>query len=87
VPGWLGPWEIVIVVAVVVLLFGTRRLPSVGRSLGRGLREVKEATSIADPRRGLRELDPRTHVKRALVGDDQGETRGDSPVVGDPPKS
>jgi sec-independent protein translocase protein TatA len=83
-PGWLGPWEIVIVIAVIVLLFGTRRLPTVGKSLGRGLREVKEATSISDPRTSLKELDPRTHVKRALTGETPSGERDST--NGDPPK-
>ena len=47
-PGFLGPWEIVIVVAVVLLIFGPKKLPQVGRSLGRGMRELKDAVAIKD---------------------------------------
>ena len=36
-----GPWEIIIIVVVALLLFG-RRLPEVGRSLGRGIVEFKK---------------------------------------------
>jgi len=37
-----GPLELVIVLAIVLLLFGARRLPSLGRDLGSGMREFKE---------------------------------------------
>lgn len=42
-PGWLGPWELLIVLAVVLLIFGPKRLPQLGRSLGRGAREFKNS--------------------------------------------
>jgi len=71
-PGWLGPWEIVLIVAVVVLLFGVKRVPEIGRSLGRGMREVKDATSFRDDTaKALEELNPKTHVTRALTGGDE----------------
>ncbi|CAB4644213.1 unannotated protein [freshwater metagenome] len=38
----LGPLEIVVVVLVALLVFGPKRLPEVGRQVGRGLREVKK---------------------------------------------
>ncbi len=42
-PGWLGPWELLIVLAVVLLIFGPKRLPQLGRSLGRGAREFRDS--------------------------------------------
>ncbi len=42
----LGPWEIIIILVVLVLLFGAKKLPDAARSLGRSMRifksEVKE---------------------------------------------
>jgi sec-independent protein translocase protein TatA len=40
-PGWIGPWELLILLLVVLLVFGPKRLPEMGRSLGRGMREFK----------------------------------------------
>jgi sec-independent protein translocase protein TatA len=40
----LGPLEIGLIVLLIVLLFGAKRLPALGRSLGEGMREFK--TSI-----------------------------------------
>ncbi len=56
VTGLLTPTHIAIVLAVLLLIFGPRRLPETGRALGSGLREFKEAIggrdgeSIARPR-------------------------------------
>ena len=47
-PGWIGPWEIAILLVVVLLVFGPKRLPEMGRSLGRGMREFKDSISGKD---------------------------------------
>ncbi len=39
----LGPVELLVVLAIVLLVFGGRRLPQLGRQLGGGLREFKES--------------------------------------------
>ena len=41
----IGPLEVVIVLVIVLLIFGPRRLPELGRSLGRGIREVRGTIS------------------------------------------
>jgi sec-independent protein translocase protein TatA len=41
----LSPTQILIVLAVVLLVFGAKRLPEMGRSLGSGLREFKDGIS------------------------------------------
>ncbi len=50
-PGPLGFWEILIILVVLLLLFGAKRLPEMGRSLGRGMREFKEAVTGKDDER------------------------------------
>ena len=47
-PGGIGLPELLIVFAVLLLLFGARRLPEMGRSLGRGMREFKDAVTGKD---------------------------------------
>ena len=37
----LGMWEILLIFLVVLLLFGAKRLPEIGGSLGKGIREFK----------------------------------------------
>lgn len=41
--GGLGMWEIVLIFLVVLLLFGAKRLPEIGSSLGKGIREFKSS--------------------------------------------
>jgi sec-independent protein translocase protein TatA len=42
-PGYLQPWHIVLLLGIALLLFGGKRLPEIGRSLGHGMREFKDA--------------------------------------------
>jgi sec-independent protein translocase protein TatA len=47
-PGWIGPWEIAILLVIVLLVFGPKRLPEMGRSLGKGMREFKDSITGKD---------------------------------------
>lgn len=52
--GALKPWHIAVLVVVLILLFGAKRLPDAARSLGRSLRIIKaETKSLADDDRDL----------------------------------
>jgi sec-independent protein translocase protein TatA len=42
--GMIGPWQIVIIIAVVVLLFGAKKIPELMKGVGKGIREFKDAT-------------------------------------------
>lgn len=50
-PGSVGPLEIVLVLVIALVVLGPKKLPDVGRSVGRGMREFKDAISGADHRR------------------------------------
>ena len=41
----LNGWEMVAILAVVLVMFGAKRLPGMARGLGEGLREFRKATS------------------------------------------
>ncbi len=43
--GGLGPMEIMAVLAVVVLLFGAKKIPDLAKGLGTGIKEFKKATN------------------------------------------
>ncbi len=47
-PGWIGLPELLILLIVVLLVFGPKRLPEMGRSLGRGMREFKDSVTGKD---------------------------------------
>jgi sec-independent protein translocase protein TatA len=50
IPGMpsVGGGELVILLAIVVVLFGAKRLPEMGRGLGRGIKEFKEGLASKD---------------------------------------
>jgi sec-independent protein translocase protein TatA len=52
----IGPTEIILVLAIALLVFGPSRLPQMGRTLGRGLREFKNAAATAKEELGLSEV-------------------------------
>jgi sec-independent protein translocase protein TatA len=43
--GNIGPLEIVVVLIIALIVFGPKRLPELGRSLGKGIREFKGSVS------------------------------------------
>ena len=47
-PGWIGPSEIIILLVVALLVFGPKRLPEMGRSIGKGMREFKGSLTTND---------------------------------------
>ncbi len=42
--GKIGLWEILLVLAVALIVFGPAKLPELGRSIGNGLKEFRKAT-------------------------------------------
>jgi sec-independent protein translocase protein TatA len=43
-----GPLEVVIILVIVLIIFGPKRLPDLGRSLGHGMREFKDSVTGKD---------------------------------------
>ena len=42
--GFFGGWEIILILAVVLILFGAKKLPELAKGLGTGIKEFKKAT-------------------------------------------
>lgn len=40
-PGNVGIWEVILILAILLLVFGAKRLPEIGSALGKGIREFK----------------------------------------------
>ncbi len=47
-PFGIGIWELLILLLVLLLVFGPKRLPEMGRQLGRGMREFKDSVTGKD---------------------------------------
>jgi len=64
--GMLGGWEIILILAVVLILFGAKKLPELAKGLGTGIKEFKKATrevsdeisNAADDTQPARKLPP-----------------------------
>ncbi len=61
------PVEIIIVLVIVLLIFGPKRLPDLGRSLGRGMREFKDSVTGKDKYED--EDEDRPELSKAEAGD------------------
>ncbi len=43
--GVVGPWQIILIVAVILLLFGGKKIPELMKGIGQGIREFKDGMS------------------------------------------
>ncbi len=75
--GGLGMGEMILIFLVVLLLFGAKKLPEIGSSLGKGIREFKN--SVRDIERGIQVPDDDSRDSISSTGssndDDDGEPR------------
>ena len=46
--GVIGPWQIVLIAAIILLLFGGRKIPQLMKGLGQGMNEFKKASKGED---------------------------------------
>ena len=53
----IGPLEIAVVLIVVLLIFGPKRLPDLGRSMGRGMREFKDSVTGKDDDKAIEQAE------------------------------
>lgn len=58
----LGPGELLLILAIALVVLGPKKLPEVGRSLGKGMREFKESLSSMS---GGDDDDDGKHLKKA----------------------
>ena len=73
-------WEIVLIFLVVLLLFGAKRLPEIGSSLGKGIREFKGSLREIESELKLPEEPRRTPPGGRVTGGEEGS--GSTPSGG-----
>lgn len=73
--GNMGFMEILVILVLVLLLFGAKRLPEIGASMGKGIREFKR--NISDAERTLREPEHDARSERLPAATPQEQARED----------
>lgn len=63
--GSFGPWEMIFILLVVLLVFGAKRLPEIGSSLGKGIREFKRSVTDIQHEINRPDRDERREVRSA----------------------
>jgi sec-independent protein translocase protein TatA len=72
----VGPAEIIVILLLALIVFGPKRLPEIGRTVGKGLREFRQATQ-----------DVKDELSRTMSDDDEDGDQGKAePSAGSPPK-
>ena len=79
-PFGISIWELMILLIVLLLIFGAKRLPEMGRSLGKGMREfkdsvtgVEEAVTTTTPTPTSAELPPASHDEDVATSESETE--------------
>jgi sec-independent protein translocase protein TatA len=82
----VGPLEIAVVLIIVLIIFGPKRLPELGQSMGRGIREFKNSLSgdkdkdeVEDKRREL-EASQQVQVSQPQPPDPPSEASAEKPA-------
>jgi sec-independent protein translocase protein TatA len=75
----LGFWEIIAIMAVILLVFGAKRLPEIGASMGKGIREFKR--SITETQDAVMRDDSAT---RSMLDSGKNASGEQQPTSGEP---
>lgn len=76
----IGPTEIIVVLIIALLVFGPKRLPQMGKSLGKGVREFKKAAETAKTELGLGEVTDQINEVKSTFTEPLQEVKG---TIGD----
>jgi len=63
----MGPWEIGLIVLIILIIFGVGKLPQVGGAIGRGLRAFKRGQSGEDEEEAVEEPRPKKKVTKKVA--------------------
>ncbi len=76
----VGPVEIIVVLIIALLVFGPKRLPQMGKSLGKGVREFKKAADSAKSELGLGEVTDQINEVKSTFTEPLKDVKG---TIGD----
>jgi sec-independent protein translocase protein TatA len=76
----VGPLEIAVVLIIVLIIFGPKRLPELGQSMGRGIREFKASISGEKDKDSPEEKRPELQASEAQPAQSAAGTAPDKPA-------
>lgn len=76
IPGVTGGWELLLILALVLLLFGPKRLPEIAEAMGKSIRKFKSATQSATDE-VKREIDDAARAAKSEPGPERRDERRD----------
>lgn len=84
----LGYTEVLLILAVVLILFGAKRIPELAKGLGSGIKEFKKATKDVqeDLQRAIEDDEPAPPPRRKLPAE-KAEPKSEPRSAGDQPKA
>jgi sec-independent protein translocase protein TatA len=56
--GSIGPTELILILLIVIIIFGARKLPDLGKSIGEGIKNFKKSMSTKDDQEGPKNPEP-----------------------------
>ncbi|MBP7706702.1 MAG: twin-arginine translocase TatA/TatE family subunit [Candidatus Aminicenantes bacterium] len=56
--GSIGPTELILILLIVIIIFGARKLPDLGKSIGEGIKNFKKSMSNKDDSEGPKNPEP-----------------------------
>jgi len=78
---FLGGWEIILILAVVLILFGAKKLPELAKGLGQGIKEFKKASNeVTSEIQRAGEMDDQSHRQVSYRPADQTIEASSSPA-------
>lgn len=79
-PGGISPWSLLLILVIVLLLFGTKKLRNVGGDLGGALKGFKSAMKDGEKEANdaKQSIEEATTEHREQVDDPEGEKKSDS---------
>ena len=76
----LGPMELAIILVIVLVIFGAKRVPEIGASFGKGIRDFKRALSDVDNQVRQTDAKPAERLSAGAAETSTPVTREETPV-------
>lgn len=68
-PFRMGPWEIALILIIILIVFGVGKLPQVGGAIGKGIRAFRKAQQGEDEEEEIEESPPKKTTRKKAPKD------------------